>query len=107
MSRERWMALCFAAGSTGFLIAPYSGFRSLVGAAADSVTFFTGSVLFTTGGVLQSSLAFPERHPPDGEPAAWTLLVNLSTYRAMHAALHDAATTSSSGGRTLSARSAS
>ncbi len=99
MSRERWMAVCFAAGSMSFLITPYSGFRSLVGAAADSVTLFSGSVLFTAGGALQSSLAFPERHPADGEPAAWraagiqyagTLLFNLTTYRAIHGALHHA-----------------
>ena len=61
MSRERWMALLFASGSTCFLIGPFPGYASLVGAEADAVTFFVGSVLFTTGGAAQSSLAFSER----------------------------------------------
>src|SRR3954470_5045490 len=61
MTRERWMALCFASGSTCFLIGPFPGYASLVGDGADAVTFFAGSVLFTAGGALQSSVAFPDR----------------------------------------------
>jgi hypothetical protein len=98
MTRERWMALLFAAGSTGFLIAPFPGYASLVG-RADSVTFFVGSILFTAGAGVQSSLAFRERHSPDTGSAAWraaaiqsagTLAFNVTTYRAMHAALRHA-----------------
>jgi YrhK-like protein len=95
MTRERWMALCFASGSTCFLIGPFPGYASLVGDAADAVTFFVGSVLFTVGGALQSSLAFPDRRSLGGQ-AAWraatiqsagTLFFNVTTYRAMHTAL--------------------
>jgi hypothetical protein len=98
MSRERCMAVFFAAGSTCFLVAPFAGYASLVGGRADSVTFFVGSILFTAGGVLQTSLAVSERHSPDSEPAAvqaaaiqsaGTLCFNVTTYRAMHAALHN------------------
>ncbi len=64
MSRERWMALFFATGSTCFLIGPFPGYAALVGEGADAVTFFVGSILFTTGGALQSSLAFGSRHSP-------------------------------------------
>ena len=32
MSRERWMALCFAIGSLCFLIGPFPGYAQLVGA---------------------------------------------------------------------------
>ena len=56
------MALFFALGSTCFLIGPFPGYAQLVGANADAVTFFIGSILFTVGGALQTCIAFPERH---------------------------------------------
>lgn len=96
MSRERWMALCFALGSTCFLIGPFPGYVQLVGESADGVTFFVGSVLFTAGGALQSWLAWPDRRIPGGGRAAWyaavvqsagTLFFNVTTYQAMHVAL--------------------
>jgi hypothetical protein len=98
-TRERWMALCFATGSLCFLIGPFPGYAKLVGAGADAVTFFVGSILFTAGGALQSSLSFPERHSPDNGRAAWwaaaiqsvgTLFFNVTTYRAMHTSLSNA-----------------
>ena len=61
MTRRRWMALCFALGSTCFFVGPFPGYANLVGDAADGVTFFVGSILFTAGGGLQSWLAWPER----------------------------------------------
>jgi hypothetical protein len=97
MTRERWMALFFAGGSTCFLGAPFPGYASLVGGRADSVTFFVGSILLTAGGAVQTSLALSERHSSDRGPAAWqaaaiqsagTLCFNV-TCRAVHAALHN------------------
>ncbi len=99
MSRQRWMALCFALGSTCFLIGPFPGYAQLVGDSADAVTFFIGSILFTAGGGLQSWLAWSERHSPGGGRAAWwaaiiqsagTLFFNITTYQAMHTALTSA-----------------
>ena len=96
MTRERWMALCFAVGSTCFLIGPFPGYAQLVGESADGVTFFVGSILFTAGGALQSRLAWPERRIAGGARAAWwaaiiqsagTLFFNVTTYQAMHVAL--------------------
>ena len=96
MSRERWMALFFALGSTCFLIGPFPGYVQLVGESADAITFFVGSILFTAGGGLQSWLAWSERHSPGGGRAAWwaaiiqsagTLFFNLTTYQAMDTAL--------------------
>jgi hypothetical protein len=96
MTRERWMAVFFAAGSMCFLIGPFPGYAKLVGDSTDSVTFFAGSVLFTIGGALQAANAFPERRSPDGGRAAWwaaaiqsagTVFFNVTTYRAMHTAL--------------------
>jgi hypothetical protein len=97
-SRERWMALCFAFGSACFLIGPFPGYIDLVGPAADGVTFFVGSILFTAGGALQTLLAAPDRRSPGAGRAAWwaatvqsvgTLFFNVTTYQAMHAALGD------------------
>jgi hypothetical protein len=98
MSRERWMALFFATGSTCFLIGPFPGYAGLVGEGADAVTFFLGSILFTTGGALQTSLACGSRHSPGSGRAAWwaatiqsagTLFFNVTTYQAMYTALSD------------------
>jgi hypothetical protein len=90
------MALCFALGSTCFLIGPFPGYVQLVGESADAVTFFVGSILFTAGGALQSWLAWPERRIPRGGRAAWyaaivqsagTLFFNVTTYHAMNVVL--------------------
>jgi hypothetical protein len=96
MTRERWMALFFALGSTCFVIGPFPGYAQLVGATADAATFFTGSILFTAGGALQTFTVFPERHSPHAGPAAWwsatsqsagTLFFNVTTYQALHTSL--------------------
>jgi hypothetical protein len=99
MTRSRWLALCFALGSTCFLIGPFPGYVQLVGESADAVTFFVGSILFTLGGALQSWLSWPERRSAGGGRAAWwaaivqsagTLFFNVTTYQAMHTALTSA-----------------
>jgi len=88
--------MCFALGSTCFLVGPFPGYAQLVGDSADAVTFFVGSILFTMGGALQSGLAWPGRRAPDGGRAAWwsaiiqsagTLFFNVTTFQAMHTAL--------------------
>jgi hypothetical protein len=96
MSRERWMALLFGIGSACFLVGPFPGYEQLVGAAATGVTFFVGSIFFTGGGLLQSSLAFPARREPGGGRADWwaaviqsagTLFFNVTTFQGMDTAL--------------------
>jgi hypothetical protein len=93
MTRERWMALCFGTGSTCFLIGPFPGYESLVGSDVAAITFFVGSILFTSGGALQTSLAFPVRGSPGAGRAAWwvaiiqscgTLFFNVTTFQALH-----------------------
>jgi hypothetical protein len=95
MTSRRLMALSFALGSTCFLVGPFPGYAQLVGDHADAVTFFVGSILFTTGGALQSWLAWPDRRVPNGGRAAWwasivqsagTLFFNVTTYQALHLA---------------------
>src|SRR3954449_9191263 len=99
MTRRRWMALCFALGSTCFLVGPFPGYASLVGDSADAITFFAGSILFTIGGALQSWLTWPGRHSPGEGRAAWwaaaiqsagTLFFNVTTFQAMHTAVTSA-----------------
>ena len=96
MGRERWMALAFAIGSLCFLVGPFPGYVDLVGDKADAITFFVGSIFFTTGGALQTWLAFPERREPRRGRSAWwaatiqsagTLFFNRSTFQAMSHAL--------------------
>ena len=92
------MALCFASGSTCFLVGPFPGYASLVGETADATTFFVGSILFTSGGALQTLLAAPQRRAPGAGRAAWwtatiqsagTLFFNVTTFRALHTAISD------------------
>ncbi|WP_412750904.1 hypothetical protein [Krasilnikovia sp. M28-CT-15] len=90
------MALAFALGSLCFLVGPIPGYAGLVGATADAVTFFVGSVLFTTGGALQVRAAAAGRHEHGPGRAAWwaaliqsagTVFFNISTFRALQTAL--------------------
>src|SRR3954470_21323040 len=95
MSRERWMAVLFAIGSLCFLIGPFPGYTSLVGASAVAITFFAGSIFFTAGGAVQTWLAAPARHHPGAGRAAWgaavfqsagPLFFNATTYHAVDTA---------------------
>jgi len=95
MSRQRCMAVCFALGSTCFLVGPFPGYVQVVGESTDAITFFIVSIFFTAGGGLQSWLGWSERHSPGGDAAWWaaiiqsagTLFFNVTTYEAMHTAL--------------------
>jgi hypothetical protein len=84
----RAMGAFFLSGSLCFAVGPLGAYVNAVGARADAMTFFIGSVLFTLGGSSQCLLAAPER--PDrptglaGWRTAWiqsvgTLLFNLMT----------------------------
>ena len=75
------MALFFALGSTCFLVGPFPGYVQLVGDSADAVTFFVGSILFTIGGALQSSLAWPERRNPGGGRATGAVATGRQGHR--------------------------
>jgi YrhK-like protein len=89
------MATFFALGSACFLVGPFPGYVQLVGATADAVTFFVGSILFTLGGALQTWLAVVHRDEAGGRAALWaaaiqsagTLFFNVTTFRALHTAV--------------------
>jgi hypothetical protein len=52
-ARGWWIAILFAVGSALFAIGAIPGYASGVGARADSITFFIGSLFFTSAGFLQ------------------------------------------------------
>jgi hypothetical protein len=90
----RTIGLLFALGSVCFLIGPAPGYIQLVGSAADGVTFFVGSIFFTSASALQLAAT------PREERADWwacvvqlagTLFFNVSTFDAMNEALDTSA----------------
>jgi hypothetical protein len=96
---ELWMAWAFGLGSACFLVGPIAFYATLVGSRADAMTFFVGSILFTTGGALQSWLAAPRRSADAAGRAAWwaaivqslgTLFFNVTTFRAVQVTLSQA-----------------
>ena len=86
----RWIAILFAVGSACFAAGAAPSFVDLVGTEADSVTFFAGSLFFTTAATLQwrAGRADPSQGRLDGWAAvvqlAGTLFFNLSTFEAMN-----------------------
>ena len=90
------MSVLFAAGSACFLIGPFPGYADLVGARADAVTFFVGSILFTGGGLMQVWLSRHDRRDGGAGRVAWwvaitqsvgTLFFNVTTFRALDTTL--------------------
>lgn len=94
---ERWTGILFALGSTCFLIGPFPGYVQLVGSSADGITFFVGSILFTTAAFLELATT----GITGGGRLDWwagtiqfagTLFFNVSTWAAMQDALDTKAT---------------
>ena len=48
-----WVAACFAVGSLCFVLGATPGYLNLVGVEADGITYFVGSIWFTTAAWLQ------------------------------------------------------
>jgi hypothetical protein len=103
-----WIGVLFAVGSALFAVGALPGFSSTVGLTADGVTFFVGSLFFTSAGWLQYlevantrpvlpgtrvsqrwRLATWEPHRIDwwatSVQLAGTLFFNVSTFAALHA----------------------
>ncbi len=103
--RSWWMAVLFAIGSTCFAVGGVEAQWSLTSVSVTGVTFFVGSIFFTSAGYLQYSEAVNVDHAV-GErrhrwrPASWepgridwlasliqligTVLFNISTFAAMN-----------------------
>jgi hypothetical protein len=52
-ARGWWIGILFALGSALFAIGAVPGYAGAVGVRTDSITFFVGSVFFTSAGLLQ------------------------------------------------------
>ena len=102
--RSWWIAVLFMVGSACFAIGAVPGYVSLVGVGVDSVTFFVGSIFFTSAGYLQflevvNTSRMPARDARRLRLASWeprridwlatsiqlvgTVFFNISTFRAM------------------------
>jgi hypothetical protein len=90
-----WVAVLFIIGSTCFAIGPMPGYLSLVGYNADAITFFIGSIFFTSAALLQyievevtPDVADPRARRLDWWAAAvqfvGTLWFNVTTFAAIH-----------------------
>ncbi len=107
-TRQWWIAVLFMVGSACFAVGSVPGYVSLVGLAADGVTFFVGSIFFTSAAYLQFAEVVNTEPAPDAgrrrfRLASWeprridwlatsiqlvgTLFFNISTFRAMLASL--------------------
>ena len=103
-TRAWWIAVLFMVGSACFAIGALPGYVSLVGVGADGVTFFVGSIFFTSAGTLQflevaNTSQSPDHRARPFRPASWeprridwlatavqlvgTIFFNISTFRAM------------------------
>jgi hypothetical protein len=50
---DRWIGIGFAIGSLCFFVGPFPGVINLVGAKADAIIFFVGSIFFTVAAGLE------------------------------------------------------
>jgi len=84
-----WIGALFAIGSLCFVAGPFPGFVHLVGAEADAAVFFAGSLFFTAAAALQYREAAKRTNDwwAAAVQLAGTLFFNLSTFRALDAAL--------------------
>ena len=93
---DRSIAVGFAVGSACFFVGPFPGFVQLVGAAADGMVFFVGSIFFTLAAAMELREGTVRRgHRWGRDPSWWsaavqfagTLLFNLSTFAALQESL--------------------
>lgn len=91
------MGVLFAIGATCFALGALPGYVEAVGVDADGITFFVGSIFFTTAGYLQYRESGDGRafswHPRRAEwvaatvQLAGTLFFNASTFHALEQSL--------------------
>jgi hypothetical protein len=67
--RGWWIGVLFAVGSLLFALGAVPGYASAVGIDVDAVTFFIGSLFFTSAGFLQFREVVDSG--PDGPPHGW------------------------------------
>ena len=83
------IGLGFAVGSVCFLVGPFPGFVELVGAEADAVVFFVGSLFFTAAALAQALQSEGSDRLPSLIQFAGTIYFNVDTFRAVRSAFSD------------------
>jgi hypothetical protein len=78
-ARGWWIGILFAVGSILFALGAVPGYASAVGITTDAVTFFVGSLFFTTAGFLQYREVVDSG--PDGPPRGWRRVLTYSPSR--------------------------
>ncbi len=81
-----WTSVLFSIGSACFALGSVPGYASLVGVTPDAVTFFVGSIFFTSAGYLQyAGSGGPASDPPRFRPplhppgaVGWAALIQLA-----------------------------
>ncbi len=83
-----WVAVLFMVGSACFALGAVPAYLDLVGVEADGVTFFVGSLFFTSAAALQLWLSSNRAERwAGGVQFVGTLLFNISTFAALNASL--------------------
>lgn len=82
-----WIAILFAIGSICFVVGPFPGYVQLVGSSADGITFFVGSLFFTSAALLQALQSSPGDRLATLIQFAGTIFFNVSTFRAMQTSI--------------------
>jgi len=89
--RVWWIAALFVVGSACFALGALPAYVDLVGAQAAGVTFFVGSLFFTSAAALQVLSSGPSSDRPTRAAGlvqlAGTLLFNVSTFAALRQGL--------------------
>jgi len=78
-ARGWWIGVLFAVGSVLFALGAVPGYAGAVGDSADAITFFVGSIFFTTAGFLQYREVVDTG--PDGPQRGWARVLNYSPSR--------------------------
>jgi hypothetical protein len=83
-SRNWWIGVLFMVGSACFIVGPIPGYGDLVGARADAITFFVGSIFFTSAAYLQFLQAINAPHTIDDvylKPPGWQHVFTVEPHR--------------------------
>src|SRR6185312_12924002 len=79
-ARGWWIGVLFAIGSTCFALGSFPPYAVAVGDTADDITYFVGSIFFTSAAFLQfrEAVGAAQAHEEEGQdprrPGSWRIL---------------------------------
>jgi hypothetical protein len=73
----RWIAVLFMVGSACFMAGSMAGYSTLVGARTDAITYFVGSIFFTSAAYLQyvECISADRKALPEAGRRRWLLAI--------------------------------